>query len=159
ISGVALTTISPSSTSSSRNTPCVDGCCGPIEIVICVSSGRSTISNCGGMLMVLISLFLLIGPIGLTGPIGRQTKNQPLFQAIRFIPPQRKVLAQGMALPIIRQKNSSQIGMFVENNTEEIEGFALVPVRGPPNAGDRRYMNIIFVKHNLQTKPVMPGCR
>src|SRR5215217_6651180 len=49
ISGVAFTTISPSSTNSKRSTPCVDGCCGPIEIVICVSSGRSTISNCGGM--------------------------------------------------------------------------------------------------------------
>src|SRR5215210_3441678 len=49
MSGVAFTTISPSSTNSKRSTPCVDGCCGPIEIVICVSSGRSTISNCGGM--------------------------------------------------------------------------------------------------------------
>src|SRR6266513_1979457 len=55
MSGVAFTTISPSSTSSSRNTPCVDGCCGPIEIVICVSSGRSTTSNCGGMFTALMS--------------------------------------------------------------------------------------------------------
>ena len=41
ISGVALITVSPSSTSSSRNTPCVDGCCGPIDIVICVSASGS----------------------------------------------------------------------------------------------------------------------
>src|SRR5437016_9144972 len=54
MSGVHLTTISPSRTSSSRSTPCVEGCCGPIEIVICVSSGRSTISNCGGMFTVVL---------------------------------------------------------------------------------------------------------
>src|SRR5688572_2352907 len=53
MSGVVLTTISPSSTSSRRNTPWVDGCCGPIEIVIWVSSGRSTISNCGGKFSVV----------------------------------------------------------------------------------------------------------
>src|SRR5215213_2437713 len=55
MSGVAFTTISPSSTNSRRSTPCVDGCCGPIEIVICVSSGRSTISNCGGIVTELIN--------------------------------------------------------------------------------------------------------
>src|SRR6266496_2505786 len=49
MSGVHFTTISPSSTSSRRNTPCVEGCCGPIEIVIWVSSGRSTTSDCGGL--------------------------------------------------------------------------------------------------------------
>src|SRR6266571_3167244 len=54
MSGVAFTTISPSRTNSSRNTPWVDGCCGPIEIVICVSRGRSTISNCGGMFTVVL---------------------------------------------------------------------------------------------------------
>src|SRR5207253_5607560 len=54
MSGVHFTTISPSSTSSRRNTPWVEGCCGPIEIVICVSSGRSTISNCGGMFTVAL---------------------------------------------------------------------------------------------------------
>src|SRR6266581_5988825 len=54
MSGVHFTTISPSSTSSRRNTPWVEGCCGPIEIVICVSSGRSTISNWDGMFMVAL---------------------------------------------------------------------------------------------------------
>src|SRR5205085_12335763 len=52
MSGTHLTTISPSRTSSSRKTPCVEGCCGPNEIVICVSSGRSTTSNCGGRFVV-----------------------------------------------------------------------------------------------------------
>ncbi len=41
MSGTALTTVSPSRTSSSRSTPCVDGCCGPSEIVISVSASGS----------------------------------------------------------------------------------------------------------------------
>src|SRR5258705_4417104 len=74
MSGVALTTISPSSTSSSRKTPWVDGCWGPIEMVICVSSGRSTTSNCGGMFgAVLIYVF----PIAYCQfPISRKTQVQ-----------------------------------------------------------------------------------
>src|SRR5215213_4553327 len=57
MSGTHLTTISPSSTSSSRSTPWVEGCCGPNEMVICVSSGRSTTSNCGGRFVVDALIF------------------------------------------------------------------------------------------------------
>src|SRR5215212_8368993 len=57
MSGTHLTTISPSSTSSSRSTPCVEGCCDPNEMVICVSSGRSTTSNCGGRFVVGALIF------------------------------------------------------------------------------------------------------
>src|SRR5260221_12863911 len=39
MTGVHCTTVSPSSTSTRRNTPCVDGCCGPIFRII--SSLRS----------------------------------------------------------------------------------------------------------------------
>src|SRR6266511_825900 len=118
MSGVALTTISPFSTSSSLSTPCVDGCCGPIEIVIWVSSGRSTISDCGGMFTAelinsvnserlsvkrkasysrlvhsLLSLFTLHFLLF--------TFHHSLFQAVRLIASQRKILAQGMALPVV----------------------------------------------------------
>src|SRR5207244_13643577 len=69
MSGVHFTTISPSSTSSRRNTPWVEGCCGPIEIVICVSSGRSTISNWDGMSMVAL--------IMKSGTETQKNENQP----------------------------------------------------------------------------------
>src|SRR5436305_3954019 len=61
MSGVHLTIISPSRTSSRRSTPCVEGCCGPIEIVICVSSGRSMTSNCGGRVVAIWILVLVLG--------------------------------------------------------------------------------------------------
>src|ERR1700730_16360172 len=40
MTGRQWTTVSPSSTSSSRSTPCVDGCCGPMSMV---SSSRSSV--------------------------------------------------------------------------------------------------------------------
>src|SRR5713226_10153607 len=137
MSGIALTTISPSSTSSRRSTPCVEGCCGPIEMVICVSSGRSTTSNCGGMFTAVlifsvaqtsVGVFLLPLPLGegwgeglsahaprppLTLPKGRGINT--LFQAVRFITSQRKIFSERVALPIIGQEDATQIGMSLEN--------------------------------------------
>src|SRR6185436_1011177 len=125
MSGVALTTISPSSTSSRRSTPCVDGCCGPIEIVIWVSSGRSTISNCGGMFTVV----LMKNRTYETYRTYRSSRSYHLLlQRIWFIPAQRKILPQGVALPVLWQQYSSQVRMIVKNDTEEIKRFALMPV-------------------------------
>src|SRR5437763_12990174 len=61
MSGVDFTTISPSKINSRRRTPCVEGCCGPMEIVICVSSGRSMTSNCGGRVVAIWILVLVLG--------------------------------------------------------------------------------------------------
>src|SRR2546428_4685802 len=149
MSGVAFTTISPSRTNSSRNTPWVDGCCGPIEIVICVSNGESTTSNCGGMFTValitqdchrgtetqrtsdkeisrrvlkfllVLSMSIFFVPLCLWGE---------LFQAVGFITTQRKILAQCVPLPVVGQKNSSEIGMALEDHSKEIIRLALVPV-------------------------------
>src|SRR5262245_64598915 len=52
MSGMALTTVSPSRTSSRRSTPCVEGCCVPNESVIRVSESGSglrsiEIADCG----------------------------------------------------------------------------------------------------------------
>src|SRR4026209_123906 len=110
MSGVAFTTISPSSTNSRRSTPCVDGCCGPIEMVICVSSGRSTISNCGGIAAELINLFQSV-----------YTDEHGSFQTVRLVSTERKILPQRMALPIVREKNPSQIRMAVENHPKQIK--------------------------------------
>src|SRR4026209_929053 len=108
MSGVAFTTISPSSTNSRRSTPCVDGCCGHIEIVICVSSGRSTISNCGGIAAELInplqSVFIRGNPCTQI-----HTYEYGSFQTVRLVSAERKILPQRMALPIVREKNPSQI--------------------------------------------------
>src|SRR5882762_10489723 len=137
MSGVDLTTISPSSTSSSRRTPWVDGCCGPIEIVICVSRGRSTISNCGGMSMVDV----LIGLCSVDFSLCLFASNHrlkfmllKLFQTVRFITSQRKILSQRMALPVVRQENAAQVRMTVKDHAEQIISLSLVPIRRSPDS-------------------------
>src|SRR6266850_6603527 len=95
-----------------------------MEIVICVSSGWSTISNCGGMFTgtLLINSFLIADcrlPIywALRGCTNGQSAiaNRQSLEAIRFIPSQRKILAQSMALPVFRQENSAEIRMPVKD--------------------------------------------
>src|SRR5712691_2672586 len=160
MSGVALTTISPSSTSSRRSTPCGDGCCGPIEIVICVSSGRSTTSNCGGMLTALLISFRF-QVSGFKMPhenLRLETSNLKLLQRIRLIAAQRKILAQGVSLPIVRQKNPAQVRMSIKNYSKEIKRFALVPVGCAPHGGNGRNVRIVFVQHDLQAQAMMFGC-
>src|SRR5215212_2328757 len=58
MSGIALTTSSPSSRKSSRRTPCVEGCCGPIESVICDSRGRSRSSTSLGKFSTAVDIKL-----------------------------------------------------------------------------------------------------
>src|SRR5438309_8530821 len=144
MSGVDLTTISPSSTSSSRRTPCVEGCCGPIEIVICVSSGRSTISNCGGIEAISdfgfrisdsktnsfhVRVQIAIAPINPQFAI----RNPQSLKAIWLVPSQRKILSQRITLPVVRQENATQIGVPIEDYAKQIIGLALVPVGSAPN--------------------------
>ncbi len=62
-----------------------------------------------------------------------------------------------MSLPIVRQEYAAQIRMIVKDNPEEIESFALVPIRSAPDACNRRHVRIIFVQQDLQAQPVMPG--
>src|SRR5574341_124056 len=157
MSGVAFTTISPSSTNSRRSTPCVEGCCGPIEIVICVSSGRSTISNCGGILAVEALMKFRVSSFEFRVRFNSkpETLNSKLFQAVRFIASQRKILPQCMSLPVVGQKNAAQIGMTVEDHAEQIVSLPFVPVCGAPDAGHGRHMRVCFVQQHLQPHPVI----
>src|SRR5215210_3228078 len=136
MSGVALTTISPSSTSSRRSTPCVEGCCGPIEIVICVSSGRSMTSNCGGRLLIVQSPMSKVQgqcpQSKLTLDFGHWTLD--LSQTVRFIPAQRKIFAERVAFPIVGQQDATQIRVAVEMDAEQVKGLTLMPVGCSPNA-------------------------
>ena len=90
---------------------------------------------------------------------GLWTLDIGLFQAIRLVPAQRKILAQRMALPIVRQENSSQIRMIVKNNSEQVVGFALVPVCRAPYACDCRHMNVLLIEQYFQPKTVKLGRR
>src|SRR5690242_13530957 len=58
-----------------------------------------------------------------------------------FLVPQWNILAQRMALPIIRHQDAVKARVSSENNPEQIVGFALLPVGGRPQprkGSDRR---------------------
>src|SRR6266516_765228 len=70
-------------------------------------------------------------------------------QAVGLISAQRKIFAQRMTFPVIRQEYAAQIGMPVEDHAEQIIGLPLVPVCRAPNSGNARHVNIILVQHDF----------
>src|SRR6202011_5575766 len=118
MSGVARVMFSPSSSITTRSTPCVDGCCGPmLRVIRClpISSGVGcassmptlVLSSCMAFLFVLVAVLVAV---------------------------HRIVLAQWMAFPIGRHHDAAQVGVIAETDSEHVESFALVPVRAAPDA-------------------------
>src|SRR5215472_10026264 len=99
MTGRQWTTTSPSSTSSSRRTPCVEGCCGPM---LTVSSSLGEDSACA-----------------IDRPSDREVDG---FAADRL------AAAERVAAPVVGQHDAGQIGMPRELDAEEVEHFTLVPV-------------------------------
>ena len=56
-----------------------------------------------------------------------------------------------MSLPIVGQKDATQIRVIIKNHSEQIVSFALVPFRCSPDAGDARYVWVVFIHDNFQT--------
>src|SRR5438093_2350423 len=54
----------------------------------------------------------------------------------------RIVLAQRIALPVLRHQQPSRIGVSVEDDAEEIPDFALEPVRSGPDTAYRRDVRV-----------------
>lgn len=55
-----------------------------------------------------------------------------------------------MSLPIVGQKNATQIGVLIEYDTKQIVSFPFVPIRCAPDAGYSRHMCVIVVKQDLE---------
>src|SRR5260370_4615947 len=105
---------SPSSTSSRRSTPWVDGCWGPM---LTVSSSRSSpVSTRAGRSIVAIDL-----------PCDREVDG---LRAERF------GAAQGVAVPLVGKHDAAQIGVALKVDSEQVEELALVPVGAGDNSGD-----------------------
>src|SRR5262245_50933770 len=96
--GMTFITVSPSSSSTSRSTPCVLGCCGPI-------------------FSVSVSVAAMSGHI-----------FHVVIQEDRPVADQRIVLAQRVAYPVVRSEDTAQVGMVGERDPEEVIDLALTPV-------------------------------
>src|SRR5258705_13524832 len=119
--GLAPTMVSPSSSSATRSTPWVEGCCGPMLSVIVSLRTRLDLPGCQ-----------LLEPGRGLRAARRVVREGHLFVA------ERGVLAQRPAHPVLGQQDAGEVGMAGELDAKEIEGFALVPVRSGPHAGHRR---------------------
>src|SRR5689334_15656039 len=118
--GVTSETISPSVRSTSRSTPCVLGCCGPM--LTSISSVRTSNSMIRGS-----SNWVDIGQLSLSPLLAA---NSMVFQRHLV------VFSQGMADPIFRAQNPPQVGMAGEIHSAQVVDFAFVPIRRAPNAAD-----------------------
>src|SRR5215470_10318510 len=133
MSGMALTTVSPSRTSSRRSTPCVEGCCGPNETVIRVSESGSGFRS------------IEIEEVGTTIS----------FACILSIALDREIFAQRMALVIGRRQYPERIRVAVKSDAEHVIDLALQPVRRFPQIPHRRQARVVLFEEDLYSKPVI----
>src|SRR5262245_32305131 len=106
--GRASTTVSPSSSSATRSTPCVEGCCGPMFRV---------------MVSVRTVLDLLGGELLQRG--GGNGARRRVVGERHFLVAERRVLAQRPAHPVLGQQDARESGMPGELDAVEIVGLAL----------------------------------
>src|SRR4030066_31131 len=132
MSGMQLTTTSPSSSNSRRSTPWVLGCCGPMLSSIVSPSSARPETRCLSSSTVAS---ICVRPIGC--PFGSLPRVRlaavdlvevegelDLFIALRLVLPQR------MSHPVVGHQNPAQIRMAGEGDSEKVEEFPLVPVGG-----------------------------
>src|SRR5208283_5308586 len=100
-------TFSPSSLRITRNTPCVDGCCGPMLRTSSVES-KKVVSG-----MASLAAF----------------DSQVLLHPAVVLLEDSVVLTQRVSLPLFRQQDAPHIRMAGERDSEHIEDFAFQPVR------------------------------
>src|SRR6266516_6961307 len=103
------TTYSPSSSRTSRSTPWVEGCCGPMLMIM--------VSSRTGWTLIPPSHPSLVG------------WRDERALVLRGDPGQRVVLPQGMADPSLGHLDPAEVRMPVEHHAEEVEDLPLVPVR------------------------------
>src|SRR3989337_2687680 len=106
--GAAETIVSPSSSSTSRSTPCVLGCCGPILTVI-VSVRISAIGLSGG---IRASGFVSreVGAEFVLRHLQRllRTRAQPNLH--------REILSQRMPFPFVGHQQPAQVAVLLEDD-------------------------------------------
>src|SRR5580765_5587192 len=96
------TTVSPSSSSTSRSTPCVLGCCGPMFTVI------TSLRSSGIVASALASREAVLLEVGAELVLGHL---QRLGDARRHPDLHRVVLAQRVALPVLGHQQTAKVWM------------------------------------------------
>src|SRR5258708_36442071 len=108
MTGRQWTITSPSRTSSSLSTPCVEGCCGPI---LTVSSSRFS-------------------------PTSIAAIHLPCDGEVDGLGPQGLAAAKGVGAPFVGHHDPAQIWVALELDAKQVEELALVPVGTRHDRGD-----------------------
>src|SRR5262245_4546339 len=126
-------TISPSSVNTSRSTPCVLGCCGPmLTVMVSVRSPDSWSFSTGTMASATAGQ-----PIAFD--VGRKLflrHLQGLSQVRGAANLHRRILPEREALPVFGHQETPRIGMTVEDDAEQVPDLAFEPVGRRPDAAD-----------------------
>src|SRR5437867_11323515 len=101
-------TFSPSSLRMTRNTPCVEGCCGPMLRTNSVESKKVESG-----IRALLAAF----------------DSQVFLHPALVLLNNSVILAQRISLPLFRQKDTLHIGVSRELDPEHVEHLALQPLR------------------------------
>src|SRR5258708_23805764 len=144
----ASTTFSPSSRSTTRSTPCVLGCCGPMLITSSLVSNIAprTVPGTSSAFPVLLNV-RLVARLAELEPVERVFHQQFAGTFERIILPLRE------ALPVVRHQNAPAIGVAGEVHPEHVVHLALQPVRRRPYVGHRRH-RLVLADPRLQTHPL-----
>src|SRR4051812_43948957 len=130
----ASTTFSPSRRSTTRSTPCVLGCCGPMLIT---SSLVSNIAPCTAP-PVSSALPVLLN-VGLVACLPQLQPVLRVFHQELAGPFERIILPLRKALPVFGHEDPPAIGMTGEVHAEHVVDLAFEPVRGRPDLAHRRH--------------------
>src|SRR6266567_6068116 len=164
--GAADSTVSPSSSSTRRSTPCVLGCWGPMLTVIVSArmsamttdrrSGRGEYGSKGRDLDrrgLVVELSLSRQAISLHAfPELRLGHLQRLSISGRLVNLHRVVFAQRIPFPVHRHEQPPWIGMIEEHDPEQVPDLAFEPVRRRPDGADRWDVRPVGVQPHLEPK-------
>src|SRR5688500_18916217 len=128
ISGIALMTISPSSSTIRRSTPCVLGCCGPMFTSTVSPPSRRSENRCFSSSTVVPSRscsVLIVGPALFFGVGLLLLDLVEIESELDFFVAQGIVLAQRVAFPVGRHQDTAQIGVAGKLDAEHVVNFPL----------------------------------
>src|SRR5947207_9924730 len=140
MSGMASFITSPSARTTKRSTPCVEGSCGPrLTVMSSVARPPSRVSRCTS-----------------TSNPARPISSDLLQQAL---PRGRdavvllgldEVLAQRVSRPVLRHEDAAEVRVALEDDAEEVEDLALLPVGVAPQAGNRGDDRVVTRRVDLE---------
>src|SRR5262245_56219656 len=131
------TTFSPSSRSTTRSTPCVLGCCGPMLSTSSLVSNIAprTVSGCTLLNVGFLPRLPELQPV-------ERVLHQQLARAF-----ERIVLALRTSLPVLGHQDAPSIGMADEADAEHVVDLALEPVGGGPHRRHRCERRVLADLH------------